>query len=77
MRDRVVQATVRALQRAETSLPGWVMQRIKEAAARESHPLARHHLQFMLENVRIAGERACPSARTRALPFFMCRWAMI
>jgi len=38
MREKVVEATVRALQRAETSLPDWVLQRIKEALARESHP---------------------------------------
>ena len=57
MREKVVEATVRALQRAETSLPDWVLQRIEEAAARESHPLARHHLQFMLENVAIAGAK--------------------
>ena len=75
MREKVVEATVRALQRAETSLPDWVLQRIEEAAARESHPLARHHLQFMLENVRSPGKGGCPSARTRALQSFMCRWA--
>ena len=56
MRERVVEATIRALQRAETGLPDWVMQRIRDAAARERQPLARQHLQFMLENVAIAGQ---------------------
>jgi len=70
MREKVVEATLRALQRAETSLPDWVLKRIEEAAARESHPLARHHLQFMLENVRIAGERGLPLCQDTGLLFF-------
>ena len=70
MREKVVEATVRALQRAETSLPDWVLQRIEEAAARESHPLARHHLQFMLENVLIAGERELPLCQDTGLAVF-------
>jgi len=70
MRDRVVQATVRALQRAETTLPHWVLQRIQEAADRESRPLARQHLQFMLENVRIAGQTSLPLCQDTGLTIF-------
>jgi fumarate hydratase subunit alpha len=70
MRERVIEATVRALKRAETSLPDWVMQRIKEAAASESRPLARQHLQFMLENVRIAWERGLPLCQDTGLLIF-------
>jgi fumarate hydratase subunit alpha len=66
----VIEATVRALERAETSLPDWVLGRIKEAAARESHPLARHHLQFMLENVKIAAEDRLPLCQDTGLPIF-------
>ena len=70
MRERVVEATVRALQRAETGLPDWVMQRIRDAAARERQPLARQHLQFMLENVAIAGQDSLPLCQDTGLPIF-------
>lgn len=73
MREKVVQASVRALQKAETSLPEWVLDRIRDAAARESHPLARHHLQFMLENVKIAGEDRLPLCQDTGLPIFHVR----
>ncbi len=70
MRDRVVQATVRALQRAETSLPDWVLLRIQEAADRESLPLARQHLQFMLENVAVATAKGLPLCQDTGLTIF-------
>ncbi|MCX6672793.1 MAG: fumarate hydratase [Methanothrix sp.] len=70
MREKVVEATLRALQRAETTLPDWVLQRIEEAAARESHPLARHHLQFMLENVAIAKAKGLPLCQDTGLAIF-------
>ena len=70
MRKKVVEATVRALQRAETSLPDWVMQRIKETLARESHPIARHHLQFMLENVALATAKGLPLCQDTGLAVF-------
>jgi fumarate hydratase subunit alpha len=70
MRQIAVEATVRALERAEITLPNWVLHRIEEAAARESRPLARHHLQFMLENVRIAGEDRLPLCQDTGLPIF-------
>lgn len=73
MRERVVEATVRALQRAETGLPDWVMQRIRDAAARERQPLARQHLQFMLENVAIAGQDSLPLCQDTGLPIFQVR----
>jgi len=70
MREKVVQATVRALQRAETSLPDWVLQRIEAAAAREGNPVARHHLQFMLKNVRVAGSLGLPLCQDTGLAIF-------
>ena len=70
MRAMVVEATVRALARAETTLPNWVLRRIEEAEARESQPLARHHLRFMLENVLIAGEDRLPLCQDTGLPIF-------
>ena len=73
MREKVVEATVRALQRAETGLPDWVLQRIRDAAALESRPLARQHLQFMLENVAIAGQDRLPLCQDTGLPIFQAR----
>ncbi|MDD2754730.1 MAG: fumarate hydratase [Methanothrix sp.] len=70
MRDRVVQATVRALQRAETTLPPWVLQKIQEAADRERQPLARQHLQFMLENVAVATAKGLPLCQDTGLTIF-------
>lgn len=67
----VVKAAVRALERAETALPEWVLLRIQEAALRESRPLARHHLNFMLDNVKIAGEDRLPLCQDTGLPIFL------
>lgn len=70
MKDQVVQATVRALERAETSLPDWVLEAIRQAAKRESNALARQHLQFMLENVKIAGQSSLPLCQDTGLAIF-------
>ena len=61
---------MRALQRAETTLSGWVLQKIEEAATQESHAIARHHLQFMLDNVRIAEEVGLPLCQDTGLAIF-------
>ncbi|MDM7934017.1 MAG: fumarate hydratase [Methanothrix sp.] len=71
MRQRVVEATVRALRRAETDLPGWVTGLIEEAAEEETDPLARSHLQFMLENVRTARAHSLPLCQDTGLPVFL------
>jgi fumarate hydratase subunit alpha len=70
MRALVIEATVRALLRAETRLPYWVIQRIEEAASLETNPVARSHLQFMLENVSLAGARGLPICQDTGLPIF-------
>jgi fumarate hydratase subunit alpha len=70
MRDIVIEATVHALQRAQTSLPDWVLQRIEDAARLETNSIARSHLEFMLKNVRIAGETRLPLCQDTGLPIF-------
>lgn len=72
-RGEVVQAAMSALQRAETSLPAWVLQRIEQAIEVESRPVARHHLQFMLDNVRLAEEGLIPLCQDTGLPIFHVR----
>lgn len=69
-RADVAEATVRILRHAETSLPEWVLNLIKEASEIETSPLARSHLQFMLENVRIAGAEGLPLCQDTGLPIF-------
>jgi len=70
MREKVVEATVRTLRQAETSLPEWVVQRIKGASEQETNPVARSHLQFILENVQIAQARGLPLCQDTGLPIF-------
>jgi fumarate hydratase subunit alpha len=70
MRDEVVEATVRALRRAETELPDWVLGLIRAAAEREINPVARLHLQFMLESARLAGSEGVPLCQDTGLPIF-------
>lgn len=69
-RPEVVQATVRTLQKAETSLPNWVLRLIEDALENETNPVAKSHLQFMLENVRIAGGTLLPLCQDTGLPIF-------
>jgi len=68
--SQVIAATVRALYRAETSLPPWVLERIKEGLERETNPLARSQLQFMLDNVSLAGSRGLPICQDTGLAIF-------
>ena len=67
---QVTDATVRALYRAETSLPPWVLERIKEGLEKETNPLARSQLQFMLDNVILAGSGGLPICQDTGLAIF-------
>lgn len=69
-RDEVVEAVVRALRKAETSLPEWVLEALREAAFQERNPVARSHLQLMLENVRVAEAEGLPLCQDTGLPIF-------
>ncbi len=69
-RADVVDATVRVLKRAETTLPEWVLKLIEKASEQETNPVARSHLLFMLENVRIAGAEGLPLCQDTGLPIF-------
>jgi fumarate hydratase subunit alpha len=70
MRSDVVDATVRILRKAETSLPDWVIKLLIEAKERETNPVARSHLHFMLENVQIAAADSLPLCQDTGLPIF-------
>ncbi len=69
-KSEVVEATIRTLQKAETSLPNWVLELIEHAMENETNPVARSHLQFMLENVHIAEETKLPLCQDTGLPIF-------
>ena len=58
------------LARAETSLPGWVVDRIEEAARTETNPLAESQLEAILENVAIAAHDQIPICQDTGLPVF-------
>ncbi len=70
MRSMVVRATVLALRRAETSLPEWVLQRIRDASEQETNTVAQSHFRAMLENVRIAKVRGLPLCQDTGLHIF-------
>ncbi|HSD56578.1 MAG TPA: fumarate hydratase [Methanotrichaceae archaeon] len=69
-RADVVDATVRVLKQAETTLPDWALLLIETASQQETNPVARSHLQFMLENVRIAGAEGLPLCQDTGLLVF-------
>jgi fumarate hydratase subunit alpha len=69
-RIEVVDATIRALRRAETSLPPWVLELIKQALQSETNPIARFHLLSMLENVSLSQSRGLPLCQDTGLPIF-------
>lgn len=69
-RADVIEATVRVLKQAETSLPGWVLDLIERAEEDETNPVARSHLRFMLENIRIAGTECLPLCQDTGLLVF-------
>lgn len=69
-REDVVAATVAVLAEAETVLPPWVEEAIREAAARERNPIAQSQLSAILENVRIAAEGCVPICQDTGLPVF-------
>ncbi len=69
-RTDIVDSTVRILRQAETSLPEWVLKLIEHASEIETNPIARSHLNFMLENIRIAGAEGLPICQDTGLPIF-------
>lgn len=68
--SQITDATVRALYRAETSLPLWVLERIRDGLEKETNPLARSQLQFMLDNVSLAGSKGLPICQDTGLAIF-------
>ncbi|NYT02452.1 MAG: fumarate hydratase [Methanosarcinales archaeon] len=66
----MVQATLSAVHRAQTSLPPWVEDLIRQAEERERDPVARSQLQAILENVALARESRIPICQDTGLPVF-------
>jgi len=69
-REDLIEATVAILTKAETTLSPWVMAMIKEAAEKESNPIARSQLEAILENVDIASSEGVPLCQDTGLPVF-------
>jgi fumarate hydratase subunit alpha len=58
--EDIVQATVSAIQRAETELPDDVVACLENAEQEESSEIARSHLQAILKNTGIARRHSVP-----------------
>jgi fumarate hydratase subunit alpha len=69
-REDLIEATVAVLKRAETTLPPWVKEMIKEASEKETSPIARSTLAAILENVEIASSEGVPLCQDTGLPVF-------
>ena len=64
------EATVAVLKKAETTLPGWVMELIEKAALKETHPVAKSQLEAIVENLKIAAQEEIPICQDTGLPIF-------
>jgi fumarate hydratase subunit alpha len=69
-REDLIEATVAILAKAETTLPVWVMEKITEAAGKETSTIARSQLAAILENVEIASSEGVPLCQDTGLPVF-------
>lgn len=69
-RSDVVEATVRVLREAETSLPSWVQKRIEQAYELETNQVARSQLQLILQNIRTAQTGSLPMCQDTGLLIF-------
>lgn len=69
-RSDVVEATVRVLREAETSLPQWVQRLIDQAFERETNRVAKSQLQLILQNIHIAHSESLPMCQDTGLLIF-------
>ena len=69
-RADVVEATVRVLREAETSLPSWVQRLIEKAFELETNQVARSQLQLILQNIHIAQSESLPMCQDTGLLIF-------
>lgn len=69
-RSDVVEATLSAVKRSQTTLPSWVVDLIRNAEESETNPVARSQLKAILENVALARESSIPICQDTGLPVF-------
>jgi fumarate hydratase subunit alpha len=69
-RADVVEATVRVLREAETSLPSWVQRLIEQALELETNRVARSQLQLILQNIHTAQSESLPMCQDTGLLVF-------
>jgi fumarate hydratase subunit alpha len=69
-RADVVEATVRVLREAETSLPPWVQRLIEQAFELETNQVAKSQLQLILQNIHIAQSESLPMCQDTGLLIF-------
>ena len=66
----VTEAAIDVLRRAETTLPSWVVERIRDAASQETNPVARSQLDAILENIAVAKKENIPICQDTGLAIF-------
>ena len=66
----IVEATVRVLREAETSLPPWVHRLIEHAFDMETNWVARSQLQLILQNIHTAQSESLPMCQDTGLLIF-------
>lgn len=69
-RADVVDATVRVLREAETSLPPWVRRLIEQAFEQETNRVAKSQFQLILQNIRTAQSENLPMCQDTGLLIF-------
>jgi fumarate hydratase subunit alpha len=69
-REKVMEATIDILRKAETELPDDVVEALNRAEIDESNSVAKAQIKAILENVRIAKENAVPMCQDTGILIF-------
>ena len=77
LKERVRDATVEVLRKAETELPSDVREALERAYEAETSETARMHLKAMLENVELAAKLQRPICQDTGIPLFFVRLGVL
>ncbi|MCW3136074.1 MAG: fumarate hydratase [Canidatus Methanoxibalbensis ujae] len=73
IKERVKEATVEILRKAETELPADVVRALERAYEDETSEIARTQLRAMIENVKLAAKLKRPICQDTGIPIFFVR----
>ena len=77
LKERVREATVEVLRKAETELPSDVREALERAYEAETSETARMQLKAMLENVELAAKLQRPICQDTGIPLFFVRLGVL